>query len=122
MPARLPRTIRIAALAALLCSAAPAALAQAVTTASSQPSGISQEQALALSARLDALEQRNEELEAQILDLKTQGAANVQTLREQQNAVSVGLANGRPTISTGDGQFTAAFRGVIQLDGAHYDQ
>lgn len=120
MPA--PRIIRTAALAALLCSTAPAALAQAVSTAPTGGSGISQEQALALSARLDALEKRNEELEAQILDLKTAGAANVQVLREQQNAVAVTLANGRPTISTGDGQFTAAFRGVVQLDVAHYDQ
>jgi phosphate-selective porin OprO/OprP len=116
------RIIRTGALAALLCGAAPAALAQAVVTHAPQASGVSQEQALALSARLDALEKRNEELEAQILDLKAQAAASVQTIREQQKAVSVSLANARPGISTGDGQFSAAFRVVAQLDAAHYDQ
>ena len=61
--------IRAAALAGLLCSVAPAALAQTVSTASTQASGISQEQALALSARLDALEQQNAALQDQVADL-----------------------------------------------------
>ena len=56
-----------AVLAGLLSSAAPAALAQAVSTANTQASGISQEQALSLAARLDALEQRNNELRAKAL-------------------------------------------------------
>jgi phosphate-selective porin OprO/OprP len=110
-------------LAALLASAAPAALAQAVATANpAAPSGISQEAALALSARLDALEKRNEELEGQILDLKAQVASGDQAIREQQTAVGVSLANSRPTIASGDGQFSFAVRTVLQLDAAHYDQ
>lgn len=119
------RAIRAAALAALLCSAAPAALAQTAPTATADktPSGISQEQALALSARLDALERRNDQLEAQIADLKAQGAASTKSLRDQVNAApTVSLANGRPTFASSDGQFTAALRGVFQLDAAHYDQ
>jgi phosphate-selective porin OprO/OprP len=120
MPVR--RTIRAAALAGLLCSVAPAALAQAVSTAPTGGSGISQEQALSLAARLDALEARNEELEAQILDLKAQSAGQVQVLKEQVNATTVSLNNGRPTFASGDGQFTASLRGVLQLDAASYDQ
>lgn len=117
------RTIRAAALAGLLCSAASAALAQAVPTARSAPSGISEEQALALSARLDALEKRNEELEAQIQDLKAQGAAQTQAVRnEVHSAPTVSVAGGRPTITSADGKFSATLHGVMQFDAAAYDQ
>jgi phosphate-selective porin OprO/OprP len=96
-------------------------MAQTVSTASTQSSGISQEAALALSARLDALEQRNQELEQQIQDLKQSGAANVQIVREQVNALpTVGLNNGRPQIATPDGKFKVALRSVMQFDAAHY--
>lgn len=120
---RTHRAARSAACALLFCSAAPAAFAQAVPTAAgAQPTGISQEQLLALTARLDALERRNEELESQILDLKGSQAGGDQALREQVNANTVSLANGRPTFATGDGRFTASIRGIIQLDAAQYDQ
>jgi phosphate-selective porin OprO/OprP len=117
-------TVRTLALAALLCSAAPAALAQAVATAPAHASsGITQEQALALTARLDALEQRNDELEGQIADLKAQVAGGEQQIRETAAAQpKVSLANGRPTFASADGKFSASLRGVIQLDLAHYDQ
>jgi phosphate-selective porin OprO/OprP len=108
--------------AGLLCGSASAALAQAAATASNGTVAISQEQLRALTARLDALEKRNEELEGQILDLKAAQAGGDQALREQINATTVSLANGRPTISSGDGQFTASLRGIIQLDAAQYDQ
>ena len=122
------RPMTAAGLALLLCGVAPAALAQqaqtqqALATASTQATGISQEQLLALVGRLDALEQRNEALEAQILDLKAAQASGNQALREQASANTVSLANGRPTFATGDGQFTASIRGIIQLDAAQYDQ
>src|SRR4051812_23925951 len=120
--AALKRAVRITAVAALLCGVAPAALAQALPTAPTQGAPISQEQFLALMGRLDAVEKRNEELEAQILDLKGQGAASAQAIREQVNANTTSLANGRPTFATGDGQFTASLRGIVQLDAAQYDQ
>ncbi|MGA0606685.1 porin [Phenylobacterium sp. VNQ135] len=120
-PAR-RKTILGAALATLLCSAAPSAMAQAVSTANGGVTGISQEQLLALIGRLDALERRNDELEQQILDLKAQGAASDQSIRDQVNATTVSLANGRPTFATADGAFTASLRGIVQLDAAHYDQ
>jgi phosphate-selective porin OprO/OprP len=121
--ARFQGPIRTAILAGLICGAAPAALAQAIPTASAQPSGISQEQALSLSARLDALEKRNEELEAQIADLKAQAAAGVQQVRQTVAAQpTVSLANGRPTFATPDGNFKVALRSVVQFDAASYSQ
>jgi phosphate-selective porin OprO/OprP len=114
--------IRPAALAALLCSAAPAAFAQVVTTAAPQPSGISQEQALALSARLDALEKQNEQLEAQVADLKAQVGAGQKAIREEVHSqTQVSIPNGRPTIASPDGNFKLAIRGLVQVDAAHYD-
>jgi len=122
MTLRFHPMIRTAALAGLLCSVAPAALAQTVSTAQTQSSGISQEAALALSARLDALEQRNDELEQQILDLKSASNANVQIVREQVNALpAVTLNNARPQIATPDGKFKFALRSVVQFDAAHYN-
>ncbi len=117
------RTIRALVVAGLLCSVAPAALAQAVTTAPPPGSGISQEQALALSARLDALEKHNEELEAQIADLKAQTAGSTQLIRDTQAAQpTVTVANGRPTFTTADGQFKFAVRSVVQFDAASYSE
>ena len=115
------RTGRAAILAGLLCGVAPAALAQAIPTANTQGSGISLEQALSLTARLDALEKRNDDLERQIFDLKTAGSANVQVVRDQVSAQPVvTLSNARPTISTADGNFKFAIRSVVQFDAAHY--
>ena len=120
--AQLRRVSSATAIATLLCSVAPAAVAQAIPTASTQGSGISQEQALSLAARLDALEKRNDELEQQILDLKTAGSANVQIVRDQVNAQpTVTLSNARPTIATADGNFKFAVRSVVQFDAAHYN-
>lgn len=117
------RPVPALTLGLLLASAAPAALAQAVTTAPTQGGGISQEQALALSARLDALEQHNQELESQITDLKAQMAGGEQAIRSELRAQpKVSLANGRPTFSSADGRFTASLRGVMQLDAAGYGQ
>ncbi len=117
------RPLAVGAFALLLCGVSTGAMAQAVGAAGhATPTGISQEQLLALTARLDALEQRNSELEAQILDLKGQAASSDQAIRDQMNATTVSLNNGRPSFASGDGQFTAAFRGVFQLDAAKYDQ
>jgi phosphate-selective porin OprO/OprP len=76
----------------------------------------------ATDAKIAALEQRILELSEQIADLKTQTAAATSALRADTTATTVTLANGRPTIATSDGAFTANIRGVFQLDAAHYDQ
>ncbi|CAN7276747.1 porin [Phenylobacterium sp. LjRoot219] len=106
-----------------MSSVAPAALAQAVSTArEGAASGISQEQALALSARLDALEQQNNELRDQVSDLKAQVGAGEQAIRQDIAAQpKVTLSNARPQISTPDGAFKFALRSVVQFDAADYD-
>jgi phosphate-selective porin OprO/OprP len=116
------RTLRPLGLAMLLCGVAPAALAQqAVPTAGAPAVGISQEQLLALVGRLDALEQRNEELEAQILDLKGAQSGGDQALRTEINALpKVSLSNGRPQFATADGAYKFSLRGVAQFDAADY--
>lgn len=119
----LAKTVWPTAAALLFCSAAPQAMAQAVSTAPTQGAGISQEQALALSARLDALERRNDELEREVQALKTSTTAGDEALKKQVAAQpKITFNNARPQIASADGQFTAAFRGVFQLDTALYDQ
>lgn len=72
--------------------------------------------------RIARLEAALQELQGQLADLKASTAANVAQVRSSQQATTVTLANGRPTLASGDGQFTASIRGVMQLDGAIYDQ
>lgn len=117
----MPRHLLAGAALLAIAQAGPAA-AQAIATASTQPSGVSQEQALALAARLDALERRNEALERQIAELKAGVTAGDQAVRKELGATKATLKDGRPMLATADGQFTAALRGVFQLDAAQYDQ
>ncbi|HEV7384528.1 MAG TPA: porin, partial [Phenylobacterium sp.] len=94
-----------------------------VATAPTTGSGISQEQALALTARLDALERQNAELAAQIQDLKAQTSAQTQAVRDEvHKAPTVSLAGGRPSFTSADGKFSATLHAVMQLDAAAYDQ
>lgn len=118
--ARLPAHIRSLSLALLLASAAPAAFAQQAT-APTQTVGISQEQLLALVGRLDALEKRNDDLEAQLAALKTSQASGEQAVKKL-SATTVSMSNGRPTFASSDGRFSASLRGVLQLDAARFDQ
>ena len=110
------------------CAAATAATAlwapdllaaQPVATAETRAAPISQEQFLQLMGRLDALERRNSELEAEVARLKADAPAPA---RPSATAASADLANGRPTLTSADGRFTASLRGVVQLDAALYDQ
>jgi phosphate-selective porin OprO/OprP len=106
---------------------APAlAIAQTISTGGAAPSGVSQEQALALTARLDALERRNDELEKEVARLKTQVGAPAPAPQPTAPAPAsdavASIAGGRPTIASRDGRFRASFRGVFQMDAAHYDQ
>jgi phosphate-selective porin OprO/OprP len=72
--------------------------------------------------RIARLEASLAELQEQLADLKASTAASVGQVRQQQQATTVTIASGRPTIASGDGAFTASFRGVFQLDGALYSQ
>lgn len=112
------------AAAVLLALAAPAAAeAQAVMTAPAPTGGLGPEQALALSARLDALERRNESLEQELKALKSQLAADRPApTPAPPEAAGASLAAARPTLATPDGRFRAAFRGALHVDAGLYDQ
>lgn len=113
-----------AAAAALFCTAAPAAMAQASAqaTAPTQTVAVTPDQLLALTARLDALEQRNAELERQVQTLKAQAGASEQALRKDLGSTKAALAGGRPALASADGKFTAAFRAAVQLDASRFSQ
>jgi phosphate-selective porin OprO/OprP len=98
-----------------------AAHAQAMATAGSPPVGVSQEQFLSLMGRLEALERRNSELEAEIRQVKAQAEA-AGPPKPEPTAAQATLANGRPTLATADKEFSASLRGVVQIDAARYDQ
>jgi phosphate-selective porin OprO/OprP len=77
----------------------------------------------ATDARVQQLEQRLEELQSQLNDLKESSSADVADIRTQAaSQPTVTLANGRPTIATPDGNFKFALRGVAQFDVANYLQ
>jgi len=74
-------------------------------------------------ARLKAVEQEQQDLQAQIQDLKR--STSDQYADEQkahEDAVKVKIDNGRPTISSADGRFTASIRALAQLDWGGYSQ
>ncbi len=74
-------------------------------------------------AKIQALEVEISDLSAQVQDLKRSTADQYRDVQNQQAAaVKVSIANGRPTISSADGNFTAAIRALAQYDTAHYFQ
>lgn len=72
--------------------------------------------------RIARLEAAIDALQVQLQDLKASTAAQTADVRKAATATTVTLANGRPTFSSADGQFTASIRGILQLDGAIHDQ
>jgi len=70
----------------------------------------------------DAVKAQIEALQQQIDDMKIQYGNELKDLKEKQEAVQVGLKDGRPTFKTGDGLFTFAIRGRAHLDMAAYNQ
>lgn len=98
----------------LLAGAATLALTGGANAAASGSS--SQQQ-------LDALQNQLYELQAQVADLKrsqSQQYADVQT--QAASGVRVSLKNGRPTLATADGNFTASLRSLVQFDVAYFTQ
>lgn len=87
----------------------------------------------ATDARIKALEEQLKLLQAELADLKASTAKQaqatrpppsekVEVARREPAPANVSISNGRPTISSSDGAFTASIRGVFQLDMAHYEQ
>jgi phosphate-selective porin OprO/OprP len=99
----------------LLVSASVFALSTAAQAAATQNS---QQQ-----AKIDTLQEQIDELSAQVADLKRSSADQYQDVETQQaSGVKVTIDNGRPTISSADGRFTASLRGLVQFDTAYYEQ
>lgn len=74
-------------------------------------------------AKIQALESEIRDLSDQVQDLRRSTADRYTDLQNRQAAaVKVSIANGRPTISSADGDFTAAIRALAQYDTAHYFQ
>ncbi len=77
----------------------------------------------ATDAKIKALEEQIELLGRQIQDLKASTANQYQDVRKTAEAQpKVTLDNGRPTIKTADGNFTAQFRTLVQADAGYYIQ
>jgi phosphate-selective porin OprO/OprP len=74
-------------------------------------------------ARIEALESKLQDVQAEIADLKRSTSDQVADQQKQrESAVSVKLDNGRPTFSTAEGKFTAAIRALVQFDWGYYMQ
>ncbi|MBU4432903.1 MAG: OprO/OprP family phosphate-selective porin [Alphaproteobacteria bacterium] len=73
-------------------------------------------------ARIAALEAQLSALSSQIADLKAATAASLKDVRAAQNATTVSVAAGKPTIASSDGAFSIALHGVMQMDAAQYFQ
>jgi phosphate-selective porin OprO/OprP len=60
------------------------------------------------------------DIAAQVADLKAATSDNFRQVRQAQDAApKVSLANGRPMLTTADGNFSFALRTVVQFDAAH---
>ena len=74
-------------------------------------------------AKIQALESEIQDLSGQVQDLKrSTGDQYTDVQNQQAAAVKVTIANGRPTISSADGNFTAVIRALAQYDYAYYSQ
>ena len=77
----------------------------------------------AADARLKALEEQIQGLSDQVQDLKRSSGDQYTDIQNQQaNAVKVTISNGRPTIASADGDFSASIRALVQYDFGYYMQ
>jgi len=77
----------------------------------------------ATNAKIQALEQQIQDLSAQVQDLKRSTSDQYADAQAQQTqAPKPKIDNGRLSISSADGKFTAAVRGLAQLDWGAYGQ
>lgn len=76
----------------------------------------------ATDAKIAALQEQLERLQAQIADLKVATGASLAAQRPAAPSATASIAGGKPSIATSDGKFAATLHGVMQLDTAKYDQ
>lgn len=105
--------------AALLAGVAIAVVAGGVAQARES----NEERIARLEAALTALQGELRELKAATAAPRAESrAVTPAPAAPAAPATTVSLKNGRPTLASSDGQFTASFRGLMQLDGGIYDQ
>jgi len=113
--------ITVGSRALLLGTAVACAFASGAHAAPSGGAGSASDPAT--QAKIQEMEQEIQDLSAQIQDLKRSSSnqyADVQ--KSQSSGVKVSIDNGRPTIASADGRFTASIRALGQLDAAYYMQ
>jgi phosphate-selective porin OprO/OprP len=103
--------------AVLLTGAAVIATSQAALAAAASSNNDA-----AVQARLRALEDELDNVNAQLGDLKRSQSTQYDDVNNRLGVITVKLDNGRPTIATGDGNFTLALRTLVQFDWAYYSQ
>ncbi|MDE1985718.1 MAG: hypothetical protein KGJ28_04195 [Alphaproteobacteria bacterium] len=109
------QSVSRALVVALLTGASALATAQTAYAAQSAPN--------TADAKIEALEGQVKDLSAQVQDLKRSTGNEYTDLQKQQtSATKVTITNGRPTIASADGDFTASVRALVQLDLAYYGQ
>ncbi len=106
---------RLAKLAALALTATSVAALGGPAFAAAAPADNTQ-------ARLQALEDELANVNAQLGDLKRSQSDQYGDVNRQLSAVQLKIDNGRPTITTSDGNFTFALRTLVQYDSAYYAQ
>jgi phosphate-selective porin OprO/OprP len=73
--------------------------------------------------RIKALEEQIQALSDQVVDLKrSTGDQYADVQNRADTALKVTLTNGRPTLATADGNFTASLRATVQFDWSGYFQ
>ncbi len=112
-----------ASVAVLLGGISAFAFAGAAAAAKPAGNGPSATSSAASDVRIQALEEQVQTLSNQVTDLKRSTGAQYTDIQSRQaNAAKVGIVNGRPTITSSDGEFTAAIRTLVQFDWAYYSQ
>jgi len=87
------------------------------TRVAAQSSGSTQAQAP------ETNDSQMQQLQAQVDDLKRAQTAQYADIQNQrQSDVQTSFKNGRPTIKTADGNFSASLRALMQFDSAYYAQ
>ena len=81
-----------------------------------------QEQEDPRDALIRQLAERLDVLERQLADQKEASSADAADIRTLVGAVPVTIANGRPQVASADGESRFAVRGLIQFDGAAYNE
>ena len=73
--------------------------------------------------KIDLLQQQIKVMQQQILDLKSSQASKYAEVRKSVDELpKVSFEAGRPTFKSGDGNFSASLRALVQFDAAYYSQ